>query len=253
MRNSRAASVQLSISTSSSLVYASAVMYTKTYTSGGQISSNFEAINMAATLTSCNYLRGTGRRTRYGQSDTHVVRCDVDQPIDHPLCTFGRHHGPKPWRARPMPEGPERRLTIQCATYRTQCSRADRRQRKPLQHTTSIPSGLCCNLPKQEGSRTSQKCYRSPSIQSTCPNPEESIPIVALQAARATKIRVSAIPTQVHPEGLPGTILKHRILCLPLAPEVVQRPPYPETEATEVRGLTDLGRKAEDATEVTAT
>ena len=154
---------------------------------GGQISLNFEAIDMAATLTSCNYLRGTWRRTRYGQSDTHVVRCDVDQPIDHPLRTFGRHHGPKPWRARPMPEGPERRLTIQCATYRTQCSRADRRQRKPLQNTTSIPCGLCCNLPRQEGTRTSQKCYRSPSIQNTCHNPEESIPRVALQAVAKQK------------------------------------------------------------------
>ena len=92
MRNSRAASLRISISISSSLVYASAVMYTKTCTSGGQISSNFEAINMAATPTSCNCHRGTGRRSRYwsirrtvknrAKGAENVVRCDVDQPID---------------------------------------------------------------------------------------------------------------------------------------------------------------------------
>ena len=40
---------------------------------------NFAAINMVATLTSCNCLRGTGRRTMYW---SFAIRCDVDQPID---------------------------------------------------------------------------------------------------------------------------------------------------------------------------
>ena len=76
-------------------------------------------------------------------------------------------------------------------------------------------------------------------------------------AIRATKDRVSAAHIQVLPVGQPRTILKHRIFCLPraqLAPEAVQRPPYQETEAPEVRipsegGMTDLVRKAEDATD----
>ena len=44
-----------------------------------------------------------------------------------------------------------------------------------------------------------------------------------------------AVHTQVNLLGQPGTILKHRISCLPrtqLAPEAVQRPPNQETKAT---------------------
>ena len=56
-----------------------------------------------------------------------------------------------------------------------------------------------------------------------------------MRDAGATKVRVSAVHTQVNLLGQPGTILKHRKSCLPrtqLAPEAVQRPPYQETKAT---------------------
>ena len=75
MRRSRAASIQISISVSSSLVYTSAVMYTKTCASEGQIFPNFAAISLAATSTSCNCLHGTGRRSR-NWSIRHTVRTE---------------------------------------------------------------------------------------------------------------------------------------------------------------------------------
>ena len=53
-----------------------------------------------------------------------------------------------------------------------------------IQHTTCIPCGLCCKLPKQERIRTSQKCYRGPSIQSTCPNSDENSPRSSLRRNR---------------------------------------------------------------------
>ena len=156
----------------SSLVYVSAVMYTKSYTSGGQITSNFAAINMAATPTSCNCLRGTGRQSRY-------------------------------WSIR---------------------------------HTVRIESrsGACSSLRHRPANRSrSHATWRSIAA-----GDPDMCRAVALRAARATKDRVSAVHFQVLPVGQPGTTLKHRISCLPLAqlaPEAVQRLPYPETEATEVR------------------
>ena len=74
-RSSRGGKYPILHSIISSLVYASAMMYTKTCTSERQISPNFAAIQLAATSTSCNCLRGTGRRSRYWWI-RHTVRTE---------------------------------------------------------------------------------------------------------------------------------------------------------------------------------
>ena len=151
MRSSRAASIRISMSISSSLVYASAVMYTKSNTSGGQISSNFAATNMAATPTSCNCLRGAGRWS------TH-------------------------WSIR---------------------------------HTVKTESrgGACSSL--RHGPAYGSESHTS--WRSIAAGDPDMCRAAALRAARATRDRVSAVHDQVHPVGQPGTILKHRISCLPRA------------------------------------
>ena len=78
-----------------------------------------------------------------------------------------------------MRERPERRMTIPVrhrwkdalVTMLTcESSTAD-----IIRHTTSTPCGVCCNLmTKTRGRRTSQKCCRCQSIQSTCHKPEAS-------------------------------------------------------------------------------
>ena len=177
-----AISVQFSLSISSSLLYASAAMYMKTCTSEGQISSKSEAINMAATLPSCNCLRGTGQRTRYW-SINHRVRRDVTSQSIRIRTHHGkRHQGPTSWRVRPCQkdvyEG-QPSSTAQIERFSGDSAHVrivDSGNRTSAQHPSLV---VCAVTPKQEGRRTSQKCSQVPYIQSTCPNSEESGPSAA--------------------------------------------------------------------------